>query len=114
MQEKQVAETLIRLGFRPHMSGYRYALAAVCMILEQPDARLPLTKVIYPDVGKRYKVKPNQVERAIRCSIEQTATNTTKEWRRFVALYPKSDWPPVGWVLFTLAEMMRLKMMEAG
>ena len=114
MQEKQVAETLIRLGFRPHMTGYRYALAGVCMIMQQPDAHLPLTKVIYPSVGERYGVKPNQVERAIRGSIEQLVGNPTEEWVRLTDLYPKSTWPPNGWVLFTLAEMLRLKMMEAG
>ena len=81
--------------------------------MRQPDTHLSLTKVIYPDVGEMYGVKSNQVERAIRGSVEQLVNNPTEEWRRFAALYPKKNWPPVGWVLFTLAEMLRLKMMVA-
>ena len=75
--EKQVAETLIRLGFQPHLTGYKYALAGVCMIMRQPDVHLSLTKAIYPDVGEMYGVKSNQVERAIRGSLEQLVDDPT-------------------------------------
>lgn len=111
--EKDIAEILLRLGFLPHMKGYRYALDALMIIQDKPGEAVGITTHLYPAIAKKHGSTPQRVERAIRHSIEICYEAQTEEWKRFVSYYPGSKGrPAVGWVLFALAEMMRLKMVS--
>lgn len=112
--EKMLAEILLKHGFQPHIAGYRYTLSALGIILANPEtAHRGLTKYLYPEVASRYGSTAARVERAIRHSIELNMDNCTDAWEEFVGYYPlEGDRPTVGWTLFTLAEMIRLKMVS--
>lgn len=61
---------LERLGLPSHLRGYRFLHTAVALALELGETSGHITKQIYPCVGEGYRVKPSQVERAIRHLID--------------------------------------------
>lgn len=69
--EADIVMLLFKLGFKPHIKGYRYTITALQLILECPDLISQTTKVLYPDVAKVHNTKAPRVERAIRHSIEK-------------------------------------------
>ena len=66
--EKEIAErSLLNLGFRPSLIGYRCAAEAIRLIVGDPE--LALTKQVYPAVAKLCGTSEAQVEHAIRLAI---------------------------------------------
>ena len=61
---------LLRLGFQAQQIGYRYLREAVLVVCQDPETITSVTKLLYPEVAKRFDTTDKQVERAIRNSIE--------------------------------------------
>ena len=61
---------LLRLGFQASQRGYRYLREAVWVAYEDPEMVTSVTKLLYPEIAKRFSTTDKQVERAIRNSIE--------------------------------------------
>lgn len=61
---------LLHLGCQASQIGYRYLREAVCVACEMPDSITSVTKLLYPEVAKRFGTNDKQVERAIRNTIE--------------------------------------------
>ena len=59
-------DLLSRLGATPNYTGFRYTVCAVQLCLEQPHRLLLVTKLVYPDIGRRYGTNWKAVERNIR------------------------------------------------
>ena len=59
-------DLLSRLGATPNYTGFRYIACAVHLCLEQPHRLLLVTKLVYPDIGRRYGTNWKAVERNIR------------------------------------------------
>lgn len=68
--EKRIANILKELGIPASILGYRYIISSILFIMEHSEERLPLVKVIYPEIAKKHGTKPGRVERAIRHAIE--------------------------------------------
>lgn len=56
------------LGMKTGSDAYKELVEATRILLQDPGAAL--TKIVYPEVGKRFKKERNQVERAIARCIE--------------------------------------------
>ena len=69
LQEK-VTEIIHEVGVPAHIKGYQYLREAIIMSVEDMDMLNSITKVLYPEIAKRFKANDKQVERAIRNSIE--------------------------------------------
>ena len=63
-------EILNNLGIRCNLLGYNYILDALKMIQESPDSLKNITKELYPELARKYKTQPCNIERAIRHAIE--------------------------------------------
>lgn len=70
--EQEVAGLLLRVGVPAHLSGYRFLLRAVMMVLERPEYLGSMTRELYPAVASCYDTMASCVERSIRHAITVT------------------------------------------
>ena len=61
---------LHEVGVPAHIKGYQYVREAIIIVVQNMDAINAVTKVLYPEVAKRFNTTPSRVERAIRHAIE--------------------------------------------
>ena len=68
--ESAVTELIHEIGVPAHIKGYQYLREAILFTLRSADASAGITKVLYPEVAKRFSTTPTCVERAMRRAIE--------------------------------------------
>ena len=68
--ELEVTNLMHAVGIPPHMIGYQYLREAIMQSSNSTRAFTSVTKVLYPEVAKRFESTPQKVERAIRNAIE--------------------------------------------
>lgn len=66
----QVTAIIHEIGVPAHIKGYQYLREAIMIAVEDMDVINAVTKVLYPEVARRYGTTPSRVERAIRHAIE--------------------------------------------
>ena len=69
-KEQLTTGMLLDMGVPAHLKGYRYVRTAVIMAEEDMRIVSSVTKLLYPEVAKRYNTTDGKVERAIRNAIE--------------------------------------------
>lgn len=65
-----VTEVIHEIGVPAHIKGYQYLREAIMIAVEDMDVINAVTKVLYPEVAKRFGTTASRVERAIRHAIE--------------------------------------------
>lgn len=65
-----IENILVDVGVPANLSGFRYAVKAIEMVVENPNMVCGVTKVIYPDVAKHFGSTASRVERAIRHAVK--------------------------------------------
>lgn len=68
--EKYVTESMLKLGVPAHLKGYRYLRVAIIMAIEDMEVVGSVTKLLYPEIAKKFGTTEQKVERAIRNAIE--------------------------------------------
>ncbi len=68
--EAQVTAIIHEVGVPAHIKGYQYLREAIMIAVEDMDVINAVTKVLYPEVAKRFGTTASRVERAIRHAIE--------------------------------------------
>jgi two-component system response regulator (stage 0 sporulation protein A) len=68
--ESRVTAIIHEIGVPAHIKGYHYLREAILYSIDNMDAINAVTKVLYPEVAKRFTTTPSRVERAIRHAIE--------------------------------------------
>ncbi|MBE6543190.1 MAG: sporulation transcription factor Spo0A [Ruminococcaceae bacterium] len=68
--ETQVTRVIHQIGVPAHIKGYQYLRSAIIMAINDSDIINSVTKVLYPEVAKKYMTTSSRVERAIRHAIE--------------------------------------------
>lgn len=68
--ELTVTEILHQIGVPAHIKGYQYLREAIILTINDMDIINAVTKVLYPEVAKKFNTTPSRVERAIRHAIE--------------------------------------------
>ena len=58
------------IGVPAHIKGYQYLREAIIMTVEDMDVINAVTKVLYPEVARKFGTTASRVERAIRHAIE--------------------------------------------
>lgn len=66
----EVTEIIHEIGVPAHIKGYQYLREAIMIAVDDMDVINAVTKVLYPEVAKRFSTTPSRVERAIRHAIE--------------------------------------------
>ena len=68
--ETEVTSIIHEVGVPAHIKGYQYLREAILIAVADMDVINAVTKVLYPEVAKRYGTTASRVERAIRHAIE--------------------------------------------
>ncbi len=68
--EVLVTAIIHEIGVPAHIKGYQYLREAIVLAVHDMDVINAVTKVLYPEVAKRFSTTPSRVERAIRHAIE--------------------------------------------
>ena len=68
--EVLVTSIIHDIGVPAHIKGYQYLREAIMMTVEDMDVINAVTKVLYPEVAKKFGTTASRVERAIRHAIE--------------------------------------------
>ena len=66
----QVTKLIHDVGVPAHIKGYHYVREAIILAVENIEILDSVTKLLYPEVAKKFKTTPSRVERAIRHAIE--------------------------------------------
>ena len=64
--EADVTAIIHEVGVPAHIKGYQYVREAIIIAVQDMDVINAVTKVLYPEVAKRFHTTPSRVERAIR------------------------------------------------
>ena len=65
-----VTSIIHEIGVPAHIKGYQYLREAIIITVGNMEVINAVTKVLYPEVAKRFGTTPSRVERAIRNAIE--------------------------------------------
>ena len=65
-----VTAIIHEIGVPAHIKGYQYLREAILLAVDDMDVINAVTKVLYPEVARRFSTTPSRVERAIRHAIE--------------------------------------------
>ena len=68
--ENQVTNIIHEIGVPAHIKGYQYLREAILIAVDNIEVINAVTKVLYPEVAKRFGTTASRVERAIRHAIE--------------------------------------------
>ena len=68
--EDLVTSIIHEIGVPAHIKGYQYLREAIIIAVNDMDVINAVTKVLYPEVARRFATTPSRVERAIRHAIE--------------------------------------------
>ena len=68
--ESRVTAIIHDVGVPAHIKGYQYLREAIITAVNDMDVINAVTKVLYPEVAKRFNTTASRVERAIRHAIE--------------------------------------------
>ena len=68
--EAVVTDIIHEIGVPAHIKGYQYLREAIILTINDMDMINAVTKVLYPEVAKKFGTTPSRVERAIRHAIE--------------------------------------------
>ena len=65
-----VTSVIHEIGVPAHIKGYQYLREAIIITVQDMDVINAVTKVLYPEVARRFGTTASRVERAIRHAIE--------------------------------------------
>ena len=68
--EKYITEIMLDVGVPAHLKGYHYLRDAILLSGRDMEAVTSVTKLLYPEIARRFKTTDQKVERAIRNAIE--------------------------------------------
>lgn len=68
--DASITSIIHEIGVPAHIKGYMYLREAISMVYKDIELLGSITKVLYPDIAKKYNTTASRVERAIRHAIE--------------------------------------------
>ena len=78
-RERYITNIMLDLGVPAHLRGYRYLREAVLMSMDDMELVGSVTKLLYPEIARKFKVTDQKVERGIRNAIEVSWERGNKE-----------------------------------
>lgn len=68
--ETSITSIMHDIGVPAHIKGYLYLREAITMVYNDIELLGSITKILYPDIAKKFNTTSSRVERAIRHAIE--------------------------------------------
>lgn len=90
-REQYITDIMLDLGVPAHLRGYRYLREAVLMSTEDMELVGSVTKLLYPEIAKRFHVTDQKVERGIRNAIEVSWERGNKDAFRDIFGYSAEE-----------------------
>ena len=78
MVYKHLRKFLLKCGFNPYLTGFDYLTDAVMMCYDDDSLLKLKTKILYPEIAKKYNVQKHCVERNIRTLLVAAWSNSRK------------------------------------
>lgn len=89
--EKIVGHHLKRLGIPLHLNGYQYIKYGIVRCLKCPEEMESVTKILYPNIARKYHTSAAKVEHGIRHAIGKAwAGKPEEEWERLLGSLGKN------------------------
>jgi len=79
IMRKRVEECLEAMGFSYKYIGTKYLNEALFLVIVNPDMEMNVTKLLYPQIAKRFKCNVDGVEKNIRVTIQDVWSRKGKE-----------------------------------
>ena len=68
--ECYVTKIMLDMGVPAHLKGYHYLRAAILLSERDMETVSSVTKLLYPEIARKFRTTDQKVERAIRNAIE--------------------------------------------
>ncbi|MCI6630948.1 MAG: sporulation initiation factor Spo0A C-terminal domain-containing protein [Lachnospiraceae bacterium] len=68
--ECYVTKIMLDMGVPAHLKGYHYLRAAILLSEKDMETVSSVTKLLYPEIARKFRTTDQKVERAIRNAIE--------------------------------------------
>ncbi|WP_147802861.1 sporulation transcription factor Spo0A [Alkalicoccus halolimnae] len=68
--DASITSIIHEIGVPAHIKGYMYLREAITLVYHDIELLGSVTKILYPDIAKKFNTTPSRVERAIRHAIE--------------------------------------------
>lgn len=68
--ETTITSIIKEVGVPPHIKGYVFLREGIQLVYDDAELLSSVTKVLYPEIAKKFNTTPSRVERAIRHAIE--------------------------------------------
>ena len=108
-----IKKLIIKLGILPNLKGFSYIIQCVLISLSHPDyLDGGVTKLIYPEVGKKFNTTGERVERSVRHAISKAWAGSAFEYFYLMAEIPKDlflDKPSNRFFLTTLCGYIKTR-----
>lgn len=85
---KEIQYLVRSLGIGGHYQGYKYLTYAISLCLEDEEYLLSVSKLLYPEIAKRYKTTSSSVERNLRTVIAVCWERGNRSLLETISLYP--------------------------
>ena len=114
--ETRVTAIIHDVGVPAHIKGYQYLREAILIAVKDMEVINAVTKVLYPEVAKRFGTTASRVERAIRHAIEvawdRGDLETLQKYFGYTVSNAKGK-PTNSEFIAMIADRLRLEMREA-
>ena len=114
--ESRVTAIIHDVGVPAHIKGYQYLREAILIAVKDMEVINAVTKVLYPEVAKRFGTTASRVERAIRHAIEvawdRGDLETLQKYFGYTVSNAKGK-PTNSEFIAMIADRLRLEMREA-
>ncbi len=110
---KVVKLTLIRIGIRCDLEGFKYLCKAIEFVILDETLAHKLCKNLYPKLAKEFNAKASSIERSMRHAIENTFDEKSfAELNKMFqcSIYTISDKPTVGELIQLVAQYYLLNL----
>ncbi len=68
--ERYITDIMLDIGVPAHLRGYHYLRDAILLSGRNMEVVSSVTKLLYPEIARRFRTTDQKVERAIRNAIE--------------------------------------------
>lgn len=110
-----VTKMMLELGMPAHLRGYHYLREAICLTMDDMELVGSVTKLLYPEIAKRYRTESEKVERAIRSLIEVAWKRGNEEMFEQIFGYSRicgNARPTNSEFIVGMADLIQIKMRE--
>ena len=88
---RKVTECMKQLGVPAHLRGYHFLRESIIMTMQDFEAAIRITKLLYPAVANVYQTTDQKVERAIRNAVEVAWSRGSMELQKNIFGYNSSE-----------------------